>query len=276
MDLFKLFSNVFPSLDKKQNEINRENEINYEKRTEGNENTSLEVNENISKISLEKREEMKNELLKSKIGLYNAGGSCYMASIIQILIHSKEFLDTFLEEKINNKNSLSYLLYKFIEEIANSNNSIEIEYFAEQYNKINYKFNGRRGNNPMTFFTEFIKQLDKEGTKVSNIFTGQKHIEFIGMPELDYDENFIFYLAVLDENKYLLYDVLYDEKEFEDDGDGGENLKLKERIIKCPKILIINVEVDDIEYKFEEKLYIEEEEYNLKAINRYTDFHSTA
>ena len=60
MDLFKLFSNVFPSLDKKQNEINRENEINYEKRTEGNENTSLEVNENISKISLEKREEMKN------------------------------------------------------------------------------------------------------------------------------------------------------------------------------------------------------------------------
>ena len=276
MDLFKLFSNVFPSLDKKQNEINRENEINYEKRTEGNENTSLEVNENISKISLEKREEMKNELLKSKIGFYNAGGSCYMASIIQILIHSKEFLDTFLEKKINNKNSLSYLLYKFIEKIANSNDSIEIEYFAEQYNKINYKFNGRRGNNPMTFFTEFIKQLDKEGIKVSNIFTGQKHIEFIGMSELDYDENFIFYLAYLDKSHQLLYDVLYEEKEFEDDGNNRNNLKLKEIIVKRPKILIINVEIEDIEYKFEEKLYIEEEEYNLKAINRYTDFHSTA
>lgn len=226
--------------------------------------------------AIKKRGEMKNELLKSRIGLYNAGGSCYMASIIQILIHSKEFLDSFLEEKINDKNSLSYLLYKFIEEIANSDDSIEIKHFAEQYNKINYKFNGRRGNNPMTFFTEFIKQLDKEGTKVSNIFTGQKHIEFIGMPELDYNENFIFYLAYLDKSHQTLYDVLYDEKEFEDDGDGGKNLKLTERIVKCPKILIINVEVDDIEYKFEEKLFIEEEEYNLKAINRYTDFHSTA
>ena len=226
--------------------------------------------------TIKKTEEMKNELLKSKIGLYNAGGSCYMASIIQILIHSKEFLDTFLEEKINNKNSLSYLLYKFIEEIANSNNSIEIEYFAEQYNKINYKFNGRRGNNPMTFFTEFIKQLDKEGTKVSNIFTGQKHIEFIGMPELDYDENFIFYLAYLDKSHQILYDVLFEEKEFEDDGNNRNNLKLREIIVKRPKILIINVEIEDIEYKFEEKLYIEEEEYNLKAINRYTDFHSTA
>ena len=224
--------------------------------------------------TIKKTEEMKNELLKSKIGLYNAGGSCYMASIIQILIHSKEFLDTFLEEKINNKNSLSYLLYKFIEEIANSNNSIEIEYFADQYNKINYKFNG--WNNPMTFFTEFIKQLDKEGTKVSNIFTGQKHIEFIGMPELDYDENFIFYLAYLDKSHQTLYDVLYEEKEFEDDGNNRNNLKLREIIVKRPKILIINVEIEDIEYKFEEKLYIEEDEYNLKAINRYTDFHSTA
>lgn len=31
------------------------------------------------------------KLLNSKIGLINAGGSCYMVSIIQILIHSKKF-----------------------------------------------------------------------------------------------------------------------------------------------------------------------------------------
>lgn len=42
---------------------------------------------------------MKKILLKSKIGLYNAGGSCYMSSIIQILIHSKQFLNEFLISK---------------------------------------------------------------------------------------------------------------------------------------------------------------------------------
>ena len=41
------------------------------------------------------------DLSKSQIGFYNAGGSCYMASIIQILIHSKIFL--------------SYLSFAFLE-----------------------------------------------------------------------------------------------------------------------------------------------------------------
>lgn len=34
-------------------------------------------------------------LYESKIGFYNAGGSCYMDSIIQILIHLKSFVEKF-------------------------------------------------------------------------------------------------------------------------------------------------------------------------------------
>ena len=36
-----------------------------------------------------------DEIIKSQIGILNIGGSCYMASIIQILIHLKQFLDYF-------------------------------------------------------------------------------------------------------------------------------------------------------------------------------------
>ena len=41
----------------------------------------------------------KEKLYKSKIGLFNAGGSCYMSSIIQILIHLEKFLDYFKKSK---------------------------------------------------------------------------------------------------------------------------------------------------------------------------------
>ena len=228
-------------------------------------------------------EKLKNKLLKSEVGLYNAGGSCYMASIIQILIHSKKFLDIFLNIKIEDLNSLSYLFYNFIKEIAISDNSIEIKSFANKFNEFNYKFNGYHGNNPMTFFNEFIKQLAEETNRnILNLFMGRKSIIFDGMPELNYDEDFIFYLAVLDENKNILYDIIYDEKELEDFNDNNKDNKTKiiENIIYKPEIFIINLEIEDIEYNFEEEIYLEDNDnyikYNLKAINRYTDFHSTA
>ena len=99
-----------------------------------------------------------------------------MASIIQILIHSKLFLEEFLKLKNNNRNSLTYLFGNFIKKIANSYfNKIEIFDFAKEYNKINNKFNGQKGNNPMTFFNEFIKKLEEENDeKITKIYSGKK------------------------------------------------------------------------------------------------------
>ena len=219
-----------------------------------------------------------NYLLNSKIGLYNAGGSCYMASIIQILIHLEKFLKIFLRKKTNNKSTLSYIFYNFINEIVSSSSPIEIKEFSYKYHKINPKFSGRYGNNPMTFFTEFITQLNKENNNndILNLFKGQKEIIFEGMDELNYNEDFLFYLVSLNTKKTSLYDFIYgaidDIKELE----GDDQLKFKEKIIVEPEILIFNVEINNIEYNFEEILYINKTQYNLKAINRYTDFHSTA
>ena len=231
-----------------------------------------------SKYGLFKKqiEELKNKLLKSEVGLYNAGGSCYMASIIQILIHSKKFLDIFLNIEFKDSNSLSYLFYNFIKKIAISDSSIEIKSFANKFNEFNYKFNGYHGNNPMTFFNEFIKKLAEESNEnILNLFKGRKTIIFDGMSELNYDEDFIFYLAVLDKKHRKLNDIIYEEKRMEDN-----KTKIIENIIYKPEIFIINLEIEDIEYNFEEKIYLKDNdnyiEYNLKAINRYTDFHSTA
>jgi hypothetical protein len=197
-----------------------------------------------------------------------------MASIIQILIHLEKFLKIFLRKKPNNKSTLSYIFYNFINEIVSSSSPIEIKEFSYKYHKINPKFSGRYGNNPMTFFTEFITQLNKENNNndILNLFKGQKEIIFEGMDELNYNEDFLFYLVSLNENIYNIYDAIDDIKELE----GDDQLKFKEKIIVEPEILIFNVEINNIEYNFKEILYINKTQYNLKAINRYTDFHSTA
>ena len=257
-----------------QNTINtiQENPIIKEEGTERNKTYIDNYKKQEEEIYLN---EIKDRLLKSEIGLYNAGGSCYMASIIQILIHSEKFLDKFLTPlSYQNQKGLSYLLFIFIKYIAYSKeNAIEIKQFSENYNKINNKFNGKKGNNPMVFFNEFIKRLDEENNGgILNLYMGKKDIKFEGMSELDYEEDFIFYLLTLDKNKKKIIDAYYDVKEFEDD----ENIKLVETIKVTPEILIINLNVENIEYNFEEYIYIEEIEYKLKAINRYTNFHSVA
>lgn len=225
-------------------------------------------NENLSNT------EYINKLINSKIGLYNAGGSCYMASIIQILIHTKVFLEEFLKLENNNRNSLTYLFGNFIKEIANSSsNNIEISYFAKEYNKINYKFNGEKGNNPMTFFNEFIKKLGEENKgKILNIFSGKKKIYFGQIPDSDYEEDFIFNLVNLDKDRYNIKKALEDVKQLE----GNDTYCIWEEIIEKPKILIINLEVDKIKYKIEEEIDVGGAKYNLKAINRYTNYHSIA
>ena len=218
---------------------------------------------------------IKDKLLESKIGLYNAGGSCYMASIIQILIHLKQFLNIFLRETYKKNKPLSYLFYNFIEKLSKyDNHSIEIKYFANEYNKINYKFSGKHGNNPMSFFTEFIQQLNEENKEndILKLFMGKKYINFEGNEDLNYEEDFIFFLATLDEKNYTLKEFMYRDIEFE----GDDTTKFNEKIIVKPEILIINLEIEDINYEFEETIFLDDDRYDLKAINRYTDFHSTA
>lgn len=229
----------------------------------------------------------KNVLIRSTIGLKNAGGSCYMASIIQILIHSEKFLDFFNKYKTG-KNPLCIFFNKFLKKIENANhnsntyykykykyNYIEIKGLSDFYHSINSKFKGTKGNNPMTFFIEFINHLDKN---ILSLFMGKKQIFLNGYKE-QYEEDFIFYLIILDKNNKEISDVLLgdNEKVLENEND----YKIKEKIKKLPEIMVINLEIDNIDYSGEDSIFIQTSnnmtiEYKLKSINSYTNVHSIA
>ena len=211
------------------------------------------------------------DLSKSQIGFYNAGGSCYMASIIQILIHSKIFLKIFFKNKYNNKDNFSWNFFNFLIKVENAHEPTPIEPLAREYNRINPKFNGSQGNNPMKFFSEFIKELSKENNEVVDIFKGRKKIKFEGMSDLNYEEDFLFLMITLDKENFDIKKSLNNVKEFEDD----KTLKLSEEIIVKPQILILNISHENINYQFEEYIKIDEVNYELKAINRYSTVHST-
>ena len=233
----------------------------------------------------------KDNIIKSKIGLNNAGESCYMASIIQILIHLEKFLDSL--EKNYTKNKLYPAFYKFLKKLdvkkpkTYNYDYIEIQDIANVYHSINHKFKGTEGNNPMTFFNEFISDLNKN---ILSLFEGKKEVKLIGnnenkKPTETTEENFIFYLITLD-NKYKDIDSYFTNnlnkaKEFENEKDE----KIIEQIIKFPEILVINLELEIDDYKPEEIICIQKKDennqddlvvYKLKAINKYSDAHSIA
>ena len=234
----------------------------------------------------------KDKIIKSKIGLNNAGESCYMASIIQILIHLEKFLDSL--EKNYTKNKLYPEFCKFLKKLdvkkpktCYNYNYIEIQDIANVYHSINHKFKGTEGNNPMTFFNEFISDLNKN---ILSLFEGKKEVKLIRNNEnkkpIDTtEENFIFYLITLDNNnediKYYFGNNLNSPKEFENEKDE----KIIEQITKFPEILVINLELEIDNYKPEEIICIQKKDennqddlvvYNLKAINKYSDAHSIA
>ena len=216
--------------------------------------------------------EMKEKLLSSKIGLINAGGSCYMASIIQILIHLEKFLDVFLNDKC--KVGFSNKFFIFLQHLAKAKYDIEIKNLADEYNRINNKFNGEEGNNPMTFFTEFIKELSKENKEILNLFKGEKEVHFDDIK--NYIEQFLFYLVILDKNNNNITVLINQGRIYDDAKEGKHNPILLERIRKSPEILIINLEIENIKYEGEEDIVVEKDNYKLVAVNRYSDYHSIA
>lgn len=217
-----------------------------------------------------------DKLLISQIGFYNAGGSCYMASIIQILIHLKPFLEYY--EKHRTNSLLCNKFNEFLQKVEkDSYNQIEIRDLAKTYYLINSKFKGTKGNNPMTFFIEFIKDLNHN---ISTLFTGIKTIQIKeGKKTMQYyDENFIFHMVTLDKTNQFIDLVNENIKELEND----KNHTITEKIKKMPEILVINLEIDNVLINFEdiERIPVADlktdYDYNLKGINKYTNFHSVS
>ena len=77
-------------------------------------------------------------------------------------------------------------------------------------------------------------------------------------------------MVYLDSNYRNIEQAIQSEKRME----GEKDVKILSKIILKPQIFVINLEVDDIEYHFEQNIQIDGTIYELKAINEYNDFHS--
>ena len=216
---------------------------------------------------------LKNQLLKSKIGLENPKATYYMASILQAFIHTDLFLDKFLEN--NNDRGLSQLLYNLFIKISSSNNSYSIKSFAESLNKIDNRYNYKKGNNPILFITNILENLDEENSNnIISLFKGKKACECEKHKEYNYEEDFLIYLIQINEDSNISINKLLTIKTRIDMG--NEIDIMTESIIKAPPILIINI--DELDYRgiqIEHEIKVCNSKYYLYAINSYTDIHST-
>ena len=213
-----------------------------------------------------------DKLIGSQIGFFNEGGSCYMASIIQILIHLKQFLDYYV--KLKSKSPLCLKFNEFLQKVQKASTyAIEIRDLANAYYSINSKFKGTKGNNPMTFFIEFVEDLG-----IQTLFTGIKNIQIKKGKNLmqPYDEKFIFHMVTLDKTNQYIDLVSENVKELENE----KNFTITEKIKAMPEILVINLEIDNVNTNFEDFESIpvadfkNEYTYYLKGINKYSNFHS--
>ena len=196
-----------------------------------------------------------------------------MASILQAFIHTDLFLDKFLEN--NNDRGLSQLLYNLFIKISSSNNSYSIKSFAESLNKIDNRYNYKKGNNPILFITNLLEHLDEENpNNIISLFKGKKACKCEKYKEYNHEEDFLIYLIQINEDSNISINKLLTIKSRIDMG--NEIDIMTESIIKAPPILIINIdELDSRGIQIEHEIKVCNSKYYLYAINSYTDFHST-
>ena len=121
------------------------------------------------------------DLFSKPIGLKNLGNSCYMNSVLQVLAHTDDFKEYFLNNDFNEGSKpLSLALRNFLKEyFENKDNN----YFAleELYNviKLNNKMGFADGNqhDSADFLNSFLDSLETENNnKWNNIFKGKETI----------------------------------------------------------------------------------------------------
>lgn len=263
----------------RENNNDKKNDKNYDKNKEKDE-------DNNSSISDDKNNEIKDEsskcnmlidnnsnlnkdkLLKSKIGLINPAATCYMASMLQALIHSEIFLNYFIKNKKEN-NYLSNILTQLFNQIESTTEKcIPLKDFAFNYNKIDNRYHPLQGNTPSCFLNHILYNLNKEIKGISDLFHGKIKISFKKNKKFNVEQGFIVYLKNF--NNDLKSELFCSELQEID----GSNDEVLEELIIYPSIFIINGYPQN-NFKVSKELNLKKANYILYAINEYNDYHST-
>ena len=120
------------------------------------------------------------DLFSKPIGLKNLGNSCYMNSVLQVLAHTDDFKEYFLNNDFNEGSKpLSLALRNFLKEyFENKDNN----YFAlkELHKAIKsnpeMKFANGYQHDSADFLNSFLNSLEEENNEWNNIFKGEETI----------------------------------------------------------------------------------------------------
>ena len=126
------------------------------------------------------------DLFSKPIGLRNLGNSCYMNSVLQVLAHTDDFKEYFLNNDFNEGlKPLSFALKNFLKEyLENKDNN----YFAlinlykaiqQQYktkSTSEMKFANGYQHDSADFLNSFLDSLETENNEWNNIFKGKETI----------------------------------------------------------------------------------------------------
>ncbi len=240
-------------------------------------NHAINKNNNLNNsIHSENPKQIIDKLLNSKIGLVNFSGSCAIASIIQILAHSKFFLNSFYKNSQHSQSKeISNALMNLFHSMSSSKEKYLQDEFITFFVKIKQYFNLNKIE-PTYFLNLLIKQLDKENHGIiSPNFAGKSIINCynntINSPTQLTDSFLIYMLNIC--NNQSIEDYIAKGQVLTNEYSNAYQI---EQINKTSDIVIINVRCNINNISFPQKINIKEKSYTLYGINEYNDIHSTA
>ena len=224
------------------------------------------------------------EKISSKVfGLINLGNTCFLNSILQILVHSPIFISNFLNDMNKfkpNQNTLAYSLFNLLMNIYSKEREFFAPYdFFEIFLKKCHLFRWGEQSDSQRFFSNLVSILEAEigpsNTCIKNVFEvvfiirNQFYCDNIYCGKINYqNENqqkmFVIFASVSDESKEspineLLWNT-YKEKIKQSNkicNNCGKNLILKRgSFFNFNKYLFINIQKVDIETRMLNKTKI--------------------
>ena len=126
--------------------INKTENRNIIEYNNDNNNISLNIDYNKEDLGLQSKSFI--SIIYSKVGFMNIGASCFINSIVQILIHCKPFIESITKNiniLKNLKLSITFKLFQIIEQILHlqsNNNYIDISHFNNLFGNKHPNFNG--------------------------------------------------------------------------------------------------------------------------------------
>ena len=162
----------------KNNEYNKQpnNQYTIDVNLKKSEKKNQIENDRINNINNEKLDH--TQINNSLFGIINIGLTCYINSVIQIILHSELFLEKFLEKSqiiTKNKNSTSFYIYKILCNIFKNKNLkvIDIRDFIHFFKNFHPIFGGINQCDALEFLRVLLEDIS---TELNEVKKSKNHI----------------------------------------------------------------------------------------------------